>query len=93
MPLVFSVTLGGMGTKDVFIGASDVGHRMPNLVQHLFLSLRLGNVVHLRKMGHFVLYSKSKTLKMHSYTISLCCPFLFWDNGMTWKHGLTLTVG
>lgn len=62
MALVFSVSLGGIGTKDVFIRTSQVGYRMPNLVQHLFLSLRLGNVVHLGKTGHFVLYSKSKTL-------------------------------
>lgn len=62
MALVFSVSLGGMGTKDVFTGTSELGDRMLNLVQYLFLSLRLGKVFHLGRMGHFVLYSKSKTL-------------------------------
>lgn len=52
MVLVFSVILGGMGNKDVFTGTSELGCSMPNFVQRLFLSLRLGNV-HLGETRHF----------------------------------------
>lgn len=58
MDLVFSVSLGGVGTKEVFLEISYVGYRMPNLVQHLFLSFRLGNV-RLEKKGHYAFCSKS----------------------------------
>lgn len=77
MVLVFSLSLGGMGTKDVFTGTSEVGYRSPNLVQHLFLSFKLGNVVHLGKMVEFVQYSEFKgNAESRYFSMSL-----FWDNG------------
>lgn len=47
MALVFCASRGGMGTKDLLTGTSEFGYTMRNLVQHLFFSLTLGNVVHL----------------------------------------------
>lgn len=97
MDLVFSVTPGGMGTKEVFLEISHVGYRMPNLVQHLFLSFSLGNVVCLGKMGHNVFYSKSFwkcIVTLFLYVLSSCSGIMGWPGNMVlcWQLVEPVTV-